>query len=588
MASFWAEVKRRNVARVAAVYAVVGWLLVQIADVFFPALRLPDWTVSLVAALLILGFPIALVLSWAYELTPQGIERSDSVPSAESTTNATGRKIDRVIIAVLAVAVVLFAFERFFGDDEESIQPDVVVRNSIAVLPLENLSPDPENAYFADGIHDDLLTQLAKIGALKVVSRTSVLEYRNSPKNMREIGRELGVATLLEGGVRRSGNSVRINVQLIDAESDEHLWAETYDRELTAENIFAIQTEMATSIAEALHTNLSVDEVSRLRVLPTRNTSAYDLYVRGRYFWNQRTEAGFGRALQYFEQAIEEDPDYALAHAGIGSIHVLEGHELFAWTHPRNSYPKAQDAARAALRIDETLAEAHAVLAEALFRYEWNIEAAELAHQRSIALNPNNSIGRIWYSHFLLPMGREQESLDQSVRALELDPLNLIINLHLGWHYFYVGQNDLAIDQLRKTLELNQTFVLANLFLGQVYEQESRYEEAIEQFELGVDGSARSPVHLAALGHGYAVSGREEDAERILQELLSGDRYVPSYEIAVVYAGLGRQEEALTWLERAHSERDSSWLVDMGLDPRLSMLRTSPRFQAIMQAIGLP
>jgi tetratricopeptide (TPR) repeat protein len=240
------------------------------------------------------------------------------------------------------------------------------------------------------------------------------------------------------------------------------------------------------------------------------------------------------------------------------------------------------------LELDDTLAEAHSVLAEALSRYEWDFTSADREHQRAIALNPNYATGHQWYSHYLLPMGREAESLANSLRALELDPFNLIMNLHLGWHYFYVGENELAIEQLQQTLELGPTFVVANLFLGQVYEQESRFEEAIEQFERAVALSNRNPVHLAALAHAYGASGRRMGAEKLLEELLSSESYVPSYEIAVIYAGLDRQGDALTWLERAFQERDSSWLIDVALDPRFQHLHTSPRFQSLTQRLGLP
>ena len=589
MASVWGELKRRNVVRVAIAYAIVSWLLLQVADVILDNIEAPTWVFQATLLLLIIGFPVAIIFAWAFELTPEGLKKEKDVGRSESVTHLTGRKLDFVIIGVLAIAVVVFAVERFASvEDTPSSSLSTDGRQSIAVLPLDNLSPDPENAFFADGIHDDLLTQLAKIGSLKVVSRTSVLEYRDSPKNMREIGRELGVATLLEGSVRRVGNSVRINVQLIDAETDEHLWAETYDRELTAENIFAIQREMATSIAGELQVTLSREEVARIGVLPTQSTIAYDLYVRGRFFWSQRTEEGFNRALEYLNQAIEEDPNFALAYAGVASIYVLMGHELFSWSHPRDSYPKAQAAARRALELDDTLAEAHSVLGDALLRYDWDFISADREHQRAIALNPNYGTGHQWYSHYLLPMGREKESLAHSLRALELDPLNLIINLHLGWHYFYVGENELAIEQLQQTLELSPTFIVANLFLGQVYEQEMRLEEAIEQFERAADLSGRNPVHLAALAHAYGISGRQKDAETLLRKLLSSEQYVPSYEIAVIYAGLDRQDEALTWLERAYEEKDSSWLVDVALDPRFQQLHSESRFQSLTRRLGLP
>jgi TolB-like protein/Tfp pilus assembly protein PilF len=603
--SLFNELKRRNVFKVGVAYIVVVWLVAQVLQLVFESFGTPDWVMKTVLVLLAMGLPFSLFFAWAYEVTPEGIKRESEIDRTQSITHFTGRKLDRAIVAVLVIALVYFGYDKFVLSaardaaliesttqtitGQAATEPEVVAEpdKSIAVLPLDNLSPNPENAFFADGIHDDLLTQLAKIESLKVVSRTSVLEYRDSPKNIREIGRELEVTTLLEGGVRRAGNSVRINVQLINAESDETLWAETYDRELTAENIFAIQREIATSIAGELQATLSLKAVARLGVLPTKSTRAYDLYIKGRYFWNQRTKEGFNRALDYFNQAIEEDPTYALAYAGIASIYSLVGHELYSWSHPRDSYPKAQAAARKALELDDTLAEAHSVLGDALFRYDWDFVSADREHQRAIALNPSYANGHQWYSHYLLPMGREDESLAHSLRALELDPLNLIINLHLGWHYFYVGENQLAIEQLQQTLELNPTFVVASLFLGQVYEQEKRLEEAIEQFERAADLSGRNPVYLAALAHAYGISGRRAEAEILLQQLLSSEEYVPSYEIAIIYAGLNQPDEALTWLERAFEEKDSSWLVDMALDPRLQQLHSTSRFQSLMRQLDL-
>jgi len=585
--SFLGEIKRRKVFKVAAVYAVVAWLAIQIIATVEAPLNLPDWVDTLVIVLLAIGFPITLVISWAFNLTPEGLARENG-----SVVRNSGRQIEYFLIGLLVVAVGWLAYRDISSEEtpiEENAAPSVITeRKSVAVLPFANRSGDENDAFFVDGIHDDILTQLAKIASLKVVSRTSVMGYRDTTKNMKRIGEELGVATLLEGGVQRAGNAVRINVQLVDTDTDESLWAETYDRELTAENIFAIQREMATSIAVELQATLSVQEVAHLRVLPTQSTTAYDLYARGRYFLNKRTKEGINRALDYFNQAIEEDPNYASAYAGVASIYVLMGHELYSWSRPEDAYPKAQAAARKALELDDSLAEAHSVLAEVLLRYDWDFVAADREHQLAIALNPNYATGHQWYSHYLLPMGRDEESLAHSLRALELDPLNLIINLHLGWHYFYVGENELAIEQLRQTLELNPTFVVANLFLGQVYEQEMRLEEAIGQFERAVDLSGRTPVHLAALAHAYGISGRQEDAETLLEELLSGEQYVPSYEIAVIYAGLDRQDEALTWLERAYEKKDSSWIVDVALDPRFQQLHSAPRFQSLKRRLGLP
>ena len=601
--ALWQELRRRNVFKVCAAYGIVAWLIAQIVSVMFPPLGLPSWTVTFVIALLIVGLPVALILAWAYELTPEGIKKTRQVPLEQSITRLTGQRLTHIIIVLLLLAVASFLFRSFLRGPAETtnfeaaptraVTSDAAVapsvdRRSIAVLPFANLSRADEDELFVEGIHDDILSQIARIGSLKVISRTSVMGYRDTSKNVRTIGDELGVAAILEGGVQRAGDSVRINIQLIDARADENIWAATFNRELNPQNIFSIQTEIAVAVAEQLQATLTPEEVSRFSLVPTRSPRAYDAYVRGRYFWNQRTEEGFERALTYFNQAIEEDPSYPLAYAGVASVYNLIGHELFALDDPNNSYPRAIAAARSALERDDSLGEAHAVLGDALFRYEWDLAAAQREHERAIALNPNYVNARIWYSHYLLPMGHREEALQQSLKALELDPLNLIANLHLGWYYFYVGENELAIEQLRKNLELNPDFVLAHLFLGQVYEEQSRYEEAIEELNKAVDLSGRVSVHVAALAHAYGASGRTEQAERLLRELLSSQASVPSYEIAVVYAGLQRRDDALTSLERAYEAKDSSWLVDMALDPRFRELRAASRFRELERRLGLP
>ena len=602
--SFFNELKRRNVFKVGIAYIIVAWLVLQVSDTLVPALHLPEWFHSGVAFVLIIGFPIAMIFAWAFEMTPEGLKKEKEVDRTQSITNVTSQKLNNAIIGVLVLALGYFAIDKFVLDlkrdaelvkvtqsaiePAQDIAPESLSKNSIAVLPFVNMSDDASNEYFSEGLSEELLNLLGKIPQLRVAARTSSFSYKGTGTKIAQIGAELSVAHVLEGSVRKSGNRVRITAQLIKTDDGFDLWSETFDRELTAENIFAIQREMATSIARELRATLSLQEIARLGALPTQSTTAHDLYVKGRYFWNKRTKEGFDRALEYFNQAIKEDPNYALAYAGIASIYVVMGNELYAWSLPRDAYPKAQAAAQRALKLDDTLAEAHSTLGDFHLRYDWDFISAAREHQLAIALNPNNATGHQWYSHFLLPMGRDKESLAHSLKALELDPLNLIINLHLGWHYFYVGENELAIEQLQQTLELSSTFVVANLFLGQVYEQEMRFEEAIEQFERAADLSGRNPVYLAALAHAYGISGRQKDAETLLREMLSSEQFVPSYEIAVIYAGLDRQDEALTWLERAYEKKDSSWLVDVALDPRFQQLHSTSRFQSLAGRLGLP
>ena len=386
----------------------------------------------------------------------------------------------------------------------------------------------------------------------------------------------------------RAGDRVRVIARLVQAEPERQLWAETYERRLS--DVLALQSELAQAIAHEIEITVTPEEKVALGRSRPVDPDAYLLYSKGRYFWNQRTKEAFEGALKYFNQAIEKDPTFALAHAGVAYTYVLLGHEIYSLMDPHKSYPLAKAAAEEALEYDETLAEAHVVLAAVLQGHDWNLAAAEREYERAIALNPNYATAHQWYSHCLLPMGRQEDSLAHSKRALELDPLSLILKLHLGWHYLYTGEHDLAIEQLKETLELNSNFIVAILFLGQVYEQEGRLEEAIEMFEKGVGLSERNPVHLAALAHAYAVSGRITAANEILGEMidLSGQRYVPSYEVAVIYAGLDQQGQALDWLWRAYEQRDSSWLVEVALDPRFKRLRSEPRFQDLTRRLGLP
>ena len=315
MAGLLAELKRRNVFRVGVAYAIVGWLLLEVASVILPALHLPDWALTLLVVFVVAGFPLALIVAWAFELTPEGFKRETAVDPAESITHVTGRKLDFAIIGLLAIVVIYFAVDKFVLEAEPE-QASVVREKSIAVLPFANRSANQADAFFVDGIHDDILTHISRISALKVISRTSVMGYRDTTKNLKTIGEELGVATVLEGGVQRAGNHVRVNVQLIDAATDEHLWADTYDRRLTAANIFAIQTEIATAIADALRAALSPEEEDRLATIPTENLAAYEAYLLGRQRLVRYTAAALVEAVDYFQQAIELDPGFALAYVG--------------------------------------------------------------------------------------------------------------------------------------------------------------------------------------------------------------------------------------------------------------------------------
>jgi TolB-like protein/Tfp pilus assembly protein PilF len=442
---FVAEIKRRNVFRVGIAYAIVGWLLVQIAATVFPILQMPEWTVAFVTMLLVLGFPVALILSWAYELTPAGIKRTKAVPLAQSVAGVTGRKLDFVIIALLSLAVVYFVLERFafeptaeapavadaVGEGEPS-QPsagDDSARDlrSIAALPFSNESAEEENAeFFANGIHDELLTRLAKIGSLKVISRTSVEEYRDATRNMREIGQALGVATLLEGRVQRAGDRVRINVQLIDAQTDEHLWAEIYDRELTASNIFAIQSEMATEIANALRVVMSPEEAVRLADVPTENTSAYDFYLSGLdYFTRIGRDESMPLAVQQYERAVEEDPVFAVAWAALSRAHTVM--YLYALDRTPERLALARAAVDRALELAPDAGEPHLALAQYYHIGERDYAAALAELAIAERAMPGSAEVFELRALVLRRAGDFDASVANMERAIELDPRNITL-----------------------------------------------------------------------------------------------------------------------------------------------------------------
>ena len=385
---------------------------------------------------------------------------------------------------------------------------------AVAVLPLENMSRDPEQDYFADGMTEALITDLAQIGALRVISRTSAMQYKGTRKPLPEIARELNVDAVVEGSVLRFGNRVRITAQLIHAASDQHLWAKSYERDLG--DILALQSEVARAIAKEVKIKLTPHQQARLTCARPVNPEAYEAYLKGRYYWNKFTEEGFKRSLEYFKQAIEKDPVYASAYAGLAESYATLG---FFSTVPKEAFPKAKEAALKALEIDDTLAQAHTSLGLSRLFYDWDRLTAEREFQRALELNPGYALTHHEYALYLMAMARLDEALVEEKRALELDPLSLRINTALGWVFYFARQFQQAIEQYRKTLELDPNFVMAYWQLGLAYEQKAMYKEALEEFQKGVVSSGGGPIYLALLGHGYGVAGKRGKALKILNEL---------------------------------------------------------------------
>ncbi len=584
--NFFAELKRRNVYKVAVAYAIIAWLLVQIATQVFPFFEIPNWAVRLVVLVLIAGFPVALVFSWAFEITPEGIVRETDVESGKSITHHTGKKIVAITIVLAIIAAGLLAF-RLFGPKlvgpRHSEVAAAIPEKSIAVLPFDSLSEDKNNAYFAEGVQDEILTRLAKVADLKVISRTSTQHLKSAPDDLPQIAKQLGVAHVLEGSVQKANDQIRVNVQLINALTDTHLWAETFDRKLT--DIFAVESEIAKTIADTLQAKLSGSEQHAIAARPTENTEAHQLYLKGRFFWNKRTANDLKKSIEYFEQAIAADPNYALAYAGIADAYVwLPGYTAGT---PRDCYPKAKAAATKALQLDDTLAEAHTTLALAIWLYDFDASQAIKEFQRAIELNPNYAIAHQQYgNNTLSALGRFDDAIVEGKRAVELDPLSLVINTDMGSDYYYARRYDEAIAQLHKTLEMDPGFYIAHLVLGQVLDAKGARDAAIVECE-----KARAlnddPSVLGVLARSHGLSGNKMEAEKILDHLkkLSKERYVSAYSFALAYLGLGDKEEALRWLEQSYQDRAGSDVGFIRVDPLLDPVRDDPRFEALAEKI---
>ena len=484
--------------------------------------------------------------------------------------------------ALLALAAIIAGIAIFSRHRMRSAP--VAPEKSIAVLPFDNLSRDPENAYFSEGIQDEILTRLAKIAELKVISRTSTQRFKSSPDDLPQIAQQLGVANILEGSVQKPSDQVRVNVQLIHAATDTHLWADTYDRKLT--DVFAVESEIAKTVAERLKAKLTGTAEHVLASRPTENPEAHQLYLKGRYFWNKRTTENLKKAIDYFEQAIGKDPAYALAYSGLADVHAVLPY--YAATPLKEDSRKALDAARKAVELDASLAEAHTSLANALvLNLQFSASAPEF--QRAIELNPNYATAHHWYGEELQNEGRFDEAVAELERAHELDPLSLVINSILGSTLAVAGRNDEAIEQLRKTIEMDPTFDLTHWFLGQVYEDKGQLAEAIAQYEKAMQLSP-DPAVQASLARAYALAGRKEEARKILESLTtaSRQRYIPAYSLAVIHLSLGDKEEALRLLEKSYQDRapfDTGAFGSIKIDRRLDPLRGDPRFETLVQKV---
>ncbi|HYY14167.1 MAG TPA: tetratricopeptide repeat protein [Chthoniobacterales bacterium] len=588
--SFFAELRRRNVYKVAFAYIVAGWALSQGIAQVFPVFDVPNWVIRLIVLLIIVGLPIALVLAWFFEITPQGIKRTETADAMPMTARKRKHVWIYVIVIGGLLSIGLFFLGRYTAGtatprqhaSRARTETGPVPQKSIAVLPFDNLSRDPDNAYFAEGVQDEILTRLAKVADLKVISRTSTQHFKSTPENLPQIAKQLGVLNILEGSVQKAGDQVRVNVQLINALTDAHLWAETYDRKLT--DIFAVESEIAKSVADALQAKLTRFEKSSIANAPTANPEAYKRYLKGRFFWNKRTGADLRKAIEYFNQAIAKDPGYAPAYAGAADSYLLLPN--YGATSTQESIPPARAAITKALELDDSLAEAHAS-SGLLDTLELHLERAITDFERAIQLRPNYATAHHWLGLGQMSIGHFDQAIAEEKRALELDPLSLIINADFGWTYFNARRFDEAEAQDRKTLEMDPSFFLAHYYLGATLQFQGHLTEAIPEYQKAFDLN-NDLYALALLGQAYARNGQRAEAQKVFARLKeeAKSRYVAPYALALVFLGLGEKERALDELEHAYETGDTNYLFIIKVDPLLDELRGQVRFEALVQKIA--
>lgn len=492
-------------------------------------------------------------------------------------------KILSIAVALIALAAILGYL--WFGKDGKISAPGNSGR--VAVLPFKNIGADEQNEYFADGMTEELISNISNIGELQVIARTSVMQYKGTNRTILEIGKRLNVGTVIQGSVRRADNRLRIAVQLIDVASETNLWSQEYDREF--KDVFAIQSDISQRVARALKVRLKEREIARIDKAATSNLDAYEFYLKGQYFLNKRTPAAIYKSMEYFKQAIEKDSRFALAYTGLADAYSLFGSTEYGLMPPQLAREQAKAAVLKAVELDETLAEAYTSLADIRTFYDWDWAGAEQNFKRAIELNANYANAHHGYALYLVSMGETQKALDEIYKAQKLDPLSPIIDMDIASILQFSRRYDEALEKLHELLEFDDHFVIAYVVLGFTYELKNMPEEAIAAVRQAQELAGEFPMVLASAGYVLAKSGKREEAEKILQELLnlhnSGEAYLPPLYIALVYLGLGELDKSTDWTEKAYQER-SSYLVYLKVDPKLDALRSQPRFVALMKKVG--
>ena len=588
--SFLNELKRRNVLRVGAAYIVGSWLLIQVAETIFPLFGFGDTLARLVVIVLAIGFIPSLIFSWVFEITPEGLKKDVDVDHEQSITQVTGKKLDRIILVVLALALAYFAFDRFVlvpamvaeivEKTAQQARSDALVESygeqSIAVLPFVNMSSDPEQDYFSDGISEELLNLLSKIPEVRVTARTSSFTFRGKDVPVPEIARQLNVAHVLEGSVRKAGNRVRITAQLIEARSDTHLWSETYDREL--EDIFAVQDEIAAAISAELKLKLSDSEQLVLAEDKAVDPEIYDAYLRGMHLINQESIDDRKRGIEILEEVVDQDPQNALAYAGLGYGYAMLGHSPI----PQWMSPASKLASQRALELDDSLAEAHLSIGSLKLYYERDFSAAETHFRRAIEINPSLASAYFNLAYLVDLYGYPDEALILAEQAVRLDPLSSATLVNTGALYWVRGRYKEALDYVGKTLQIDPENGFARWLEAVVYRDMGQLDKARD-----VASTIRDdPAWGFTYGLVLARMGRDEEARHELEKLEGPPPHVLA--LVVLNAQLGENDEAVRWLKVMRDQIPHPWYPWLlGWWPDLETIYDDPRVREMAEEIGL-
>ena len=592
--NFIAELKRRNVIRMAGLYLVGAWLITQVAATVLPLFGSPDWIARSIIILLMIGFIPALVIAWIFELTPEGLKRDSEIPEAQSIAPQTARKMNRLIIGGLVLVISLMVVERFWIAPKEISEANAIQAseaasapiNSIAVLPFQNKNSDADTEYLSDGLAESLIFRLAQLPNLKVSPSSSIFRYKNKDIDPVKVGAELGVSAVMSGRLVQRGDDLSISVELVDVRSNKLLWGEQYNRKMS--ELLATQREIAVEITNKLQLKLSGDDAKGVTKRYTDSNEAYQLYLRGRFHFAKRTKEDMFRGIEYFQQAIDHDPNFALAYARIAEIYASL--PAYPYLSPNEAIPKAKAAAQRALEIDPTLAEAHTFLAYALAVYDWNWSDIEREFKLGIELDPKNPAAHFRYAQmYLAPIGQSEQAIAEMKIALEADPLDLNMAGNLAWVYFSARQFDKAVAQGRKTYELDNNFTTARWNYSNALTANSDFDEAFAVNEKALLADPNNQFILHAAGYAYAKSGRVKEAKAVIAKFreLQKSGYAIAYFIASIYATLGDKENAFIELEKSYSAHDF-YMNRLKVDPYWDPLRTDPRFETMLKRMNYP